>query len=121
MTAGPFPSSYAEARGAFLDEARAAGATIESYVHPQPGPGGEELATDVARFGDAGARRVLVIGSGTHGVEGRAGSGIQRALVADGAIVTPPPGTAVVIPINDPSELWVIATKPNQVIQWIGL
>lgn len=31
------------------------------------------------------------------------------------------PGTAVVIPIKDPSELWVVATKPDQVVQWIGL
>lgn len=31
------------------------------------------------------------------------------------------PGTAVVLPISDPSELYAIATKPNQVLQWIGL
>jgi hypothetical protein len=31
------------------------------------------------------------------------------------------PGTAVSVPINDPSELYVVATKPNQVVQWMGL
>jgi hypothetical protein len=31
------------------------------------------------------------------------------------------PGTAVVVPINDPSELYVVATKPDQIVQWMGL
>lgn len=92
-----FPSAYAVARAGFLDEASAAGATVESHMHPERGPAGEELALDVARFGDADARRILIVGSGTHGVEGRAGSGIQRRLIADGAITRPPPGTAVVL------------------------
>jgi hypothetical protein len=31
------------------------------------------------------------------------------------------PGMAIVIPINDPSELYVVATKQNQIVQWMGL
>lgn len=31
------------------------------------------------------------------------------------------PGTCVSVPITDPSELYVVATKPNQVVQWMGL
>lgn len=31
------------------------------------------------------------------------------------------PGTAVVLPINDPSEVWAIANKPGQVVQWLGM
>jgi hypothetical protein len=92
-----FPSAYAAARAAFLDDARGAGGALESYRHPEVGPAGEELALDVARFGDPEARRVLVIGSGTHGVEGRAGSGIQRHLLGHEEIVRPPRGTAVLL------------------------
>ncbi len=55
-----FSATYAEARGKFLDAARAGGAVIESYVNPNAkGANGEELATDVARFGDSDAERRL--------------------------------------------------------------
>jgi hypothetical protein len=31
------------------------------------------------------------------------------------------PGMSIVLPIKDPSLVYVIATKPGQVVQWIGL
>jgi hypothetical protein len=92
-----FPAQYSTGRAGFLAETAAAGAQLESRPHPVGGPNGEELAVDVARFGDAEARRVLVIGSGTHGVEGRCGSGIQRALVEDGLFRELPAGIAVLL------------------------
>lgn len=97
MTDQRFPARYAAARQAFLDAATAAGAAVESVPHPETGPDGEALALDVARFGPEGARRVLVVASGTHGVEGRAGSGIQRALVAGGRCGRLPADVAVVL------------------------
>lgn len=42
----------------------------------------ESLSCELARIGDPAARRVLVIISGTHGVEGYCGSAIQRFLLA---------------------------------------
>lgn len=97
MTSQRFPIRYVTARQRFLDAATAAGADIDSVPHPATGPDGEILALDVARFGPADARRVLVVASGTHGVEGRAGSGIQRALIASGRFARLPDHVAVVV------------------------
>lgn len=73
-----FPSSYQEARSKFLRAAKSRSAAIESYVHPsRRGPEEEELAVDVAVLGKDTSERVLMILSGTHGVEGYAGSGCQ--------------------------------------------
>jgi hypothetical protein len=97
MTANSFPTTYREARTGFLAEAEAHDGSHERHVHPERGPDGEELTLDVVRLGDPEARRVLLVGSGTHGVEGRCGSGIQRALLADGLFDELPPGVAVVL------------------------
>jgi len=91
-----FSQSYGEARQRFLDAAKAAGATVNHHVHPLTGPSGETLATDVARFGPREATRVLGIGSGTHGVEGYCGSGIQTAFMTEGFAKDLPADTAVV-------------------------
>lgn len=79
-----FSAGYAEARAKFLDRARAAGAELVTYEHPRTGPAGETLATDVACLGDARARRVLIVLSATHGVEGFCGSGAQVGWLAEG-------------------------------------
>ncbi|WP_420998297.1 M14 family metallopeptidase [Cupriavidus sp. 30B13] len=83
-----FSRSYAEARQKFLDAARAAGATLADFPHPtRRGSAGEALAMDVAWAGDAQARRVLLVTSGVHGVEGYCGSGAQVALLGDAALL----------------------------------
>lgn len=80
-----FPSSYADARERFLAAARARGARIVSFDNPAgPGLDGEALATDVAVLGPDDARDVLLVQSGTHGVEGYCGSGVQHALLREG-------------------------------------
>ncbi|MCC3770753.1 M14 family metallopeptidase [Streptomyces sp. UNOC14_S4] len=82
---GFFSESYAEARSAFLTRATARGAALSSHRNTRAtGPGGEPLYTDVARIGPPGARRVVLCVSGTHGIEGYAGSALQCALLADG-------------------------------------
>jgi len=92
-----FSSSYAEARGKFLDAARAAGARISHYEHPsQKGPQGESLYLDVAVMGDPLAPNVMVVGSGTHGIEGFSGSAAQTAWMLDGGAKRIAPGTAMV-------------------------
>jgi hypothetical protein len=70
--------SYREARAAFLATARAAGARVSSFPHPQRGLHGEDLAVDVAEVGPADASTAVVVVSGTHGVEGYLGSALQR-------------------------------------------
>jgi len=78
-----FAQSYAEARQKFLDAAGAAGLAPLAHTHPLLGRDSETLAMDVARFGAADARALLIVSSGCHGVEGFCGSGVQNALLAD--------------------------------------
>ncbi|HWJ62420.1 MAG TPA: DUF2817 domain-containing protein [Acidimicrobiales bacterium] len=72
------PRSYREARSGFLEAAAAAGARVSSTAHAARGIDDEDLAIDVAEVGAADADRVVVIVSGTHGVEGYLGSALQR-------------------------------------------
>jgi hypothetical protein len=74
----PLSSSYVDARAAFLEAAAGAGARLESFAHPLRGLQGEELFVDVAEVGPADADNVVLIVSGTHGVEGYLGSALQR-------------------------------------------
>ncbi len=73
------PLDYPTMRAEFLEAAEATGAELHAYPHPQPGPNGEVIATDVALIGSPTASRLLVINSGTHGVEGAYGSAAQVA------------------------------------------
>jgi hypothetical protein len=78
-----FAQTYAQARAKFLAAAEAAGLDVESHVHPLVGRDGETMALDVALDGAPDARRLLIVSSGCHGVEGYCGSGIQNAMLAD--------------------------------------
>jgi hypothetical protein len=76
-----FPKDYADSRKRFLAAAKALKATIKSYANPNKGPNGEALATDCAWLGPKNAEKVLVLLSGTHGVEAFCGAGgIMDAL-----------------------------------------
>jgi hypothetical protein len=77
-----FAIHYVPARARFLERAREAGAELVRYTHPMHGRFGESLTVDVARLGAPRARRALVITSGTHGVEGVCGSGIQSSMLS---------------------------------------
>lgn len=76
-SAHSFSEDYRAARAAFLEAARAAGAEADSVSHPERGPDGDVLATDIAWIGPPDAECVLVMLSATHGVEGFCGSGAQ--------------------------------------------
>ncbi|MFT4271909.1 MAG: DUF2817 domain-containing protein [Pantoea sp.] len=87
---------YLPQRTRFLTAAERTGAVISSYAHPLPGPQGENLYTDVALIGPASASRLMLVVSGTHGVEGYYGSDCQiawlealdvNALPADSAVL----------------------------------
>jgi hypothetical protein len=93
-----FSASYAEARGRFVDAARAQGARVFEYRDPrQKGPDGEPLCLDVAVAGPEDAERVLGVASGTHGIEGFAGSAAQTAWLMGGGPARVPRRTAVVL------------------------
>ncbi len=78
-----FSSSYAQARVKFLEVAAIAGLRIESFAHPLKGRDGEDLALDVALDGSPEAKRLLIVSSACHGVEGYCGSGVQVFALHD--------------------------------------
>ncbi len=89
---------YAAARKRFLDVAVGFHATVQSHPLPGRGPDGESLLMDVATLGDPDARRVVIVSSGLHGVEGFLGSAIQLAWMSrQGPNWTPPAGVRVVM------------------------
>lgn len=94
-----FSSDYREARDRFLEAVKAAGATtIETIPHSHAkGPKDETLSIDVAQFGPKDAKKFLVIVSGTHGVEGFAGSAIQVGLIREQVVSSPPDGIGVLL------------------------
>ncbi len=92
-----FSASYADARARFLAAAAERGGELRSYRHPLPGPDGAPLFLDTARFGSTDAARVLFVASGTHGVEGFCGSGIQTFLLRDRLAARLPAGVALVL------------------------
>lgn len=96
-SAESFSASYDEARAKFLGAAKVAGGRLDRIGHPERGPEGQELSTDIAWFGPADAERVLVMISGTHGVEGYCGSGAQVDWLLRGEAAQVPAGTAVMM------------------------
>lgn len=96
-SADSFSGSYDEARAKFLVAAEEAHGAMERLVHPERGPEGQELTTDVAWFGPKDAARVLVMISGTHGVEGYCGSGAQVDWLRRGELARVPAETAVLM------------------------
>lgn len=93
-----FSSSYKEAREKFLAAAREKEAKLYSYELPGYfGPSGEVLAMDVAKIEPNQVDSVLLLISGTHGVEGFTGSGCQTGFLADELYEALPQNTAVIL------------------------
>src|SRR5690348_10712137 len=102
-----FPRDYAESRRRFLAAAKHHGAALRSYANPNRGPSGEALATDCAWLGPKQAKNVLVLMSGTHGVEGFCGAGALMDV-----LTTPPTlprglGLLLVHAINPYGFSWI--------------
>ena len=77
---------YLTARDTFLSNARKAGWQTESIAHPLQGPGGITIHTDIASAGNPDSDYLLMVTSGTHGIEGYLGSEIQSRLLAEGIV-----------------------------------
>ncbi len=94
-----FADSYQDARTKFLDAVTGSGAALlERHRNPTRGPDGSELFTDVAWIGPAEARKLLVLNSATHGIEGYCGSGCQAGWLGKGHFARDAaPDTAVLL------------------------
>jgi hypothetical protein len=109
--AASFSSSYGEARAKFRAAAREAGAEISSFHNPAAAPVGaicestgiapvgsdETLSTDAAWIGPRAATQLIYAQSGTHGVQGFCGSGIQIGWLQKGLHRELPRDTALLL------------------------
>ena len=93
-----FPDDYRAAREAFVEAAEEATFGVTSRVHPKMhGADGKPLFLDVASAGQRDARKALLLISGTHGVEGYFGSGVQTGLLRTGIAKRIPKGAKLVV------------------------
>ncbi|MFO0900442.1 MAG: DUF2817 domain-containing protein [Pirellulales bacterium] len=111
-----FTPEYATARQRFLAVGAATGGQAEAVEFAARGPAGEPLFLDCLRLGDQGARRVLLLSSGLHGVEGFFGSAVQCRLLESGALA-PPAGAAVVLlhALNPFGFAWLRRTNEQNI------
>ena len=113
-----FSQTYAEARTRFLQAIARAAVPLESFENPVGlGPQGETLVCDVALFGPDDARNLLVLISGTHGVEGFTGSGAQIAMIEAVRFTALPARTAVLVihAINPYGFAWLRRVNEDNV------
>ncbi|MEJ2897131.1 M14 family metallopeptidase [Bordetella avium] len=83
-----FCHNYVEARNAFQEAARQQKADLSTHLLPgRLGAQGEALAMDLAYLGPPDADQLLILSSGTHGVEGFCGSACQLALLNDDGLL----------------------------------
>ncbi len=108
--------TYRDARRRFVDAAGGAGAEVSSFPHPEVGREGEELAIDVATLGPDDAAAVLMIVSGTHGVEGYAGSALQSWWLDERASQAPEAVRVVLVHAFNPVGFsWVRRVNEDNV------
>jgi hypothetical protein len=89
-------SGYRSARRDFLEASRRQNLEVSDWINPS-GDAAMPLVTHAAYAGPANPEHVLVIGSGTHGVEGLCGSMVQCDLVSSGVSAALPAGLALLL------------------------
>ncbi len=94
-----FPGSYAEARAQFRRLSLNCDALSfqRALMFEANGPDGTPLSMDITWLGPTDAANLVIITSGTHGVEGFAGSAIQCWAIEHWAAAFCPSDTAVVM------------------------
>ena len=92
-----FAGKYAEARQNFKKACDYAGVASIPFPHPLNGPDGISLSTDVAEIGAESPKRLLILNSGIHGVEGFSGSAALVDWLTRGAAKNVPTDTRVVL------------------------
>jgi len=108
---------YAAARVHFCSLANALGCRLEEHAIAAKGPYGEELAINVAIMGEAHPKKVVVVSSGLHGVEGFFGSAVQCALLERLVDWSPPPGASLVLlhALNPYGFAWLRRCNENNI------
>lgn len=110
-----FAPSYAEARQGFRLEAERAGARLERLALEAAGPRGEALSIDIAWLGASSPSRVVLHSSGVHGVEGFAGSAVQRALLQAPPVLGPDQALVLVHVLNPYGMAWLRRANEHNV------
>src|SRR5258708_2842918 len=87
-------SGYHSAQRNFLEASRRENLEVSNWINPS-GDAATPLVTHAAYAGPANPEHVLVIGSGTHGVEGLCGSMVQCDLLSSGVNAGLPAGVAL--------------------------
>jgi hypothetical protein len=104
-----FADTYSGARAKFFAAASAAGANLTHHRLPKyRGPELEELFVDVAILGPQNPENLLVLISGTHGVEGFCGSGCQVGYLTDQLYeaLSPTSGSMLIHALNPFGFAW---------------
>ena len=112
-----FSNDYFEARRKFRESCAELGCETRAYLAPVTGPKEQDLTMDVVRLGPADAENLLVLLSGTHGIEGLCGSGCQVGWLQSGAADDLPDGLAVLLIhfVNPYGGAWVCIENENNV------
>jgi hypothetical protein len=110
-----FSPDYFTARHRFREMVTTAGGRLETIPLDAKGPNGEGLGIDIAWFGAANPRRVLLHSSGLHGVEGFAGSAIQLQLLDDLPKLPKDAALIVVHVLNPYGMAWLRRFNENNV------
>src|SRR5256885_2014979 len=110
-----FSPHYFTARDRFREIAVSAGGRLETIPLDAKGPNGEAFGIDIAWFGAANPRRVLLHSSGLHGVEGFAGSAIQLQLLNDVPTLPEDAALIVVHVLNPYGMAWLRRFNENNV------
>jgi predicted deacylase len=93
-----FPTDYRSGRAAFIEACEAADLGVTARVHPSAkGPDGKPLFIDVATIGAREAKTALLLISGTHGVEGYFGSGVETGLLREGLARRAPKSAKIIV------------------------
>ncbi|HEY5337778.1 MAG TPA: M14 family metallopeptidase [Rhizomicrobium sp.] len=93
-----FPSDYREARHAFIAACEASELGVTSRLNTTVmGADGKPLFLDTTSIGARDAKTALLMISGTHGVEGYFGSGVQTGLLREGLAQRAPEGARIVL------------------------
>src|SRR5437867_659314 len=110
-----FSTDYFTAQQRFRRLAAAAGGRLHVIPLDAKAPNGENLCIDIAWFGAARARRVLLHSSGLHGVEGFAGSAIQLQLLSN--LPALPNDAALIVAhiLNPYGMVWLRRANENNV------
>lgn len=93
-----FPADYRAARAGFVAAAERAGLGLTTRVHPSAkGPDAKPLFLDTVTIGPRDAKKALLLISGTHGVEGYFGSGVETGLLGESIADRVPKGAKLVM------------------------